>query len=666
LAAAAFLGGQSRLKAGCGQDCPPSKDGFRPCTTSHESNIAFSAKGIYPANMASPAKRASLGIALVAALAVVLALLAVLQYRWSLEISRAERTHIEASLNTSVNQFRQEFYRELTQVSTAFHSDPAAEPDDFWSSYAERYQAWTRTASHPDLVAGVFVWQAGPPTPGNAPRLLQLRPADGQFEPVDWPASLAGLRAGMQPPEPRTFAWGAWTLEERIPALVRPIFNFSGPRRRPGTGPRGEMGARQAQPPAPPNLLGFAIVELNRAALDRLLGELAQRYFAGPDGFIYNVVVVSGAADNSVVYRSDPQLTAASLNPPDARAALVPATPAENRAIEGMPPRDLSATRRRPGRGGGGFARTRGAIILPSAAEPPWQLLARHKGGSLESVVAADRRRNLLLSFGVLLLLAVSMALIILSTQRARRLARLQMEFVAGVSHELRTPVAVICSAADNLAEGFVGGKDQVKEYGALIRNEGRRLAGMIEQILRFAAGQSRPASYDLGPVAVSETVARLLASISTLPEAEGFTVEREIDPDLPPVQADAAAFTHCLENLILNALKYGGEKRWVRVSAGRTEGGSRVRIGVEDRGEGIDAADLPHIFEPFYRGKSAQAAQIHGAGLGLSLARDIAEGMGGRLRVSSERGRGSTFTLELPAATVAAEPLRHTAQPTV
>jgi signal transduction histidine kinase len=310
-------------------------------------------------------------------------------------------------------------------------------------------------------------------------------------------------------------------------------------------------------------------------------------------------------------------------------------------------------------------ALSRGALILPSAAEPPWQLLARHKGGSLESVVAADRRRNLVLSFGVLLLLAVSMALIILSAQRARRLARLQMEFVAGVSHELRTPVAVICSAADNLAEGFVGAKDQVKEYGSLVRNEGRRLAGMIEQILHFAAGQSRQAGYHLEPVPVAEAVARVLANISALPDAEGLVVEREIDPELPPVQADAAALTHCLENLILNALKYGGEKRWVRIRAGSTDG-SQVRIGVEDRGEGIDPADLPHIFEPFYRGKSARAAQIHGAGLGLSLARDIAEGMGGRLEVSSERGRGSTFTLELPAAgplsRPADEPLPRTA----
>jgi len=604
--------------------------------------------------MAPPAKRAFLRIALVAALAAVLVLLAVLQYRWSLEISRAERTRIEASLNTSVNQFRQEFYRELTQVSTAFHSDPTAEPDDFWSSYAERYQAWARTATRPDLVANVFVWQAGGP-------LRQLRPADGEFEPVDWPASLAGLRARVeeeprQPPGPGP--GGAWILEERIPALVRPIYNISGPRwRRFGGAPR------QAEPPAPPPrvVLGFAIVELNRAALDRLLGELAQRYFAGPDGFIYNVVVVSGAPDGKVIYRSDPELTAASLNPPDARAALVPSTPAENRAIEGAPPRDQAA-RTRGGRGNRGtfMPRTRGAFIVPSAAEEPWQLLARHKGGSLESVVAADRRRNLLLSFGVLLLLAVSMALIIVSTQRARRLARLQMEFVAGVSHELRTPVAVICSAADNLAEGFVGGKDQVKEYGALIRNEGRRLAGMIEQILRFAAGQSRAAHYELGPVAAEEAIGRVLASISALPEAEGFTVEREIEPGLPAVEADAAALTHCLENLILNALKYGGDQRWMRVRAAKSDGGSRVRIGVEDRGAGIDPADLPHIFEPFYRGKSAQAAQIHGAGLGLSLARDIAEGMGGHLDASSEPGRGSTFTLELPAA--AAEALPRTA----
>jgi signal transduction histidine kinase len=252
------------------------------------------------------------------------------------------------------------------------------------------------------------------------------------------------------------------------------------------------------------------------------------------------------------------------------------------------------------------------------------------------------------------------MALIVSWTQRARRLAHMQMEFVAGVSHELRTPVAVICSAADNLAEGFVGSKEQVKEYGSLIRNEGRRLAGMIEQILRFASGQARQANYTLEPVSVNEAVERVLAGISALPAAEGFTVERAIDASLPPVKADAAALNHCLENLILNALKYGGDARWARVSAGAADGGSRIRILVEDHGIGIEAADLPHIFEPFYRGRAAQAAQIHGAGLGLSLAREIAEEMGGRLEVASEEGAGATFTLELQAA----EPSQGAASP--
>ena len=612
-------------------------------------------------------------MALVVVLAAVLVLLAVLQYRWSLEISRAEQTRIAASLNNSVNEFRQAFYRELVQVSTAFSNEPEAGGEDFWLGFAERYRDWTRTAARPDLVARVFVMRTDKP---HASGLLRLDPSnEGSLDPVAWPPELASLKhmieerldaeshrpPGPPLPELRSFAW---TMEEDIPALVRPIFNFGR-----GYWRRDAAGAPPGQGPAPPRtLLGFVIVELDRGALDRLLGELAQRYFAGPDGFIYNVAVVSGAANGKIIYRSDAQPTAQALNPPDARVALLPVTGAENRALEAGPPgnpaeRPRMQRRSRAGANRGPFlARGRGALILPAPGADPWILLARHKSGSLEAVVAAERTRNLLLSFGVLLLLAVSMALIVLSAQRARRLARLQMEFVAGVSHELRTPVTVICSAADNLAEGFVGAKDQVKEYGVLIRNQGRRLAGMIEQILHFAAGQARAANYELAPVAVPEAIAAVLASVSDLPEAAGFTVEREIDPGLPPVQADAAALSRCLENLVLNAFKYSAENRWVRIRAAKAKGSPHVRISVEDRGVGIDPADLPHIFEPFYRGKAAQAAQIHGAGLGLSLARDMAEGMGGRLEAESELGRGSTFTMELRVAEAAAEPLPRTA----
>jgi signal transduction histidine kinase len=226
------------------------------------------------------------------------------------------------------------------------------------------------------------------------------------------------------------------------------------------------------------------------------------------------------------------------------------------------------------------------------------------------------------------------------------------MQFVAGVSHELRTPLAVICSAGDNLADGVVEETEQVRKYGALIRDEGRRLAGMVEQTLQFAAVESGRKRYDLQPVDVGNVIETTLAEAEPMIQAAGFAVEKTIEAKLPLAKADASALSQCIQNLITNALKYGLENRWMGVRAAAVTGarGPEVRITVEDKGAGIEPADLPHIFEPFYQGRAAGRAKSPGAGLGLSLAKDAMEAMGGSISVKGAPGEGSSFSLHLPA----------------
>jgi two-component system sensor histidine kinase BaeS len=123
------------------------------------------------------------------------------------------------------------------------------------------------------------------------------------------------------------------------------------------------------------------------------------------------------------------------------------------------------------------------------------------------------------------------------------------------------------------------------------------------------------------------------------------------VAPDLPLVEADEDALCRAIGNLVTNALKYGADGRWIGVTAerGSYRGRAEVRISVADRGRGIEPEDLPHIFEPFYRGRHAVERQIHGNGLGLSLVRRIAEAHGGRVSVKSARSEGTTFILHLP-----------------
>jgi signal transduction histidine kinase len=271
---------------------------------------------------------------------------------------------------------------------------------------------------------------------------------------------------------------------------------------------------------------------------------------------------------------------------------------------------------------------------------------------TVRALLGASRIR-LLTALGLGLLLG-SVALWGFQKLRVRsavQLAKLQMDFVASVSHELRTPIAAILSAAENLRDGLVTKRDDIIQHTTVITDQAAQLTNLVEQVLSFASTAESNQLHPLGNLRIDEVIDDALRSTTSLLQEAGFTLERQIQSGLPPVVGEFSVLSHCLQNLIANAVKYSSGNRWVRVSAGMDERSHQIQIRVHDHGMGIHDSDLPHIFEPFYRSPEVVTARIKGTGLGLSIAKRSAEAFGGTLAVSSQVGVGTVFTVSLPAA---------------
>ena len=215
------------------------------------------------------------------------------------------------------------------------------------------------------------------------------------------------------------------------------------------------------------------------------------------------------------------------------------------------------------------------------------------------------------------------------------------------------TPLTVIHTAAYNLRGKLAANPAQVERYGVLIQQESGRLKELVQQVLRFSSATAGRAIQNPEPLSVPDVLEETLESAHAVFQQAGCVVEKNIESDLPLVMGDPMALKQALQNLLHNAAKYGaGESHWVGVSACRTgsESAPVVEIRVADRGPGIPADEQAHIFEPFFRGRSALQDQIHGTGLGLNLAKKIVEAHGGSIQVKSVVMKGSEFVVRLPA----------------
>ena len=606
-------------------------------------------------------------------LCALLLLTAGLQYRWINRLSEAEHQQRRALLETTLRNVRGDFDRSLRDTTQIFRRSLGVGANTDWEAQLNAtVTQWVRD-EHTSLLRAVSFaqWQK------DGSVVFKRRAlTEAGFSQTDWPAELAayrtmlaeGLRAsnGQLPLTPRELAQDfiaaqpllAFQLVEdpRREAELRAF-----PERAERLGPPEEqrdleerMATLSSAPPANlsgPILKGWCFLEFDATYLqNRFVPELIARYFSqnnrgGMEGFelalltgqppralystkgsLTNEAIASFAnADAAVVL-----FTRRLLSQPDnARPPQPPAPP-----LPGAPPPD--AQRPMPP-----DFKAFDAAVDPLA----WRLVVKDAAGSVETAIAQARRRNLAAAFGVLLVLAASFALLLLAMRRVNRLAAQQLEFVAGVSHELRTPLAVIQSTSHNLAQGLVKDPQRVQQYGMVIQTETRRLTHQLEQVLAFAGIQSGRRLYDLRAVDVKEVCQRALAAHPFA--AEGWRVECELPNDLPPVEADAAALESVVNNLLHNAHKYAAAGRWLRLRAEHAR--DEIHITIADHGPGIAPADLPHLFEPFYRGQRVLASSVPGAGLGLSLVQRQLKAMGGRVTVKSDEGAGTAFTLHLP-----------------
>jgi two-component system, OmpR family, phosphate regulon sensor histidine kinase PhoR len=259
-------------------------------------------------------------------------------------------------------------------------------------------------------------------------------------------------------------------------------------------------------------------------------------------------------------------------------------------------------------------------------AEKPWLLTVRTIGRDTVLVRLVDR-------------------------SAARAAEKMRVDFVANASHELRTPLSTIIGYAETLAEPGELDPEAVAQFGGVIGSEAKRMLRIVTDLMslsrieadRFVAPRERVVLADLAQI-VAEQGRELL-------KQRECTITVEADPEGTAVAGDFAQLLQMADNLVSNAIRYGCTEAGGEVRIAVRRKGPSVSLSVSDQGDGIPAEHLPRLTERFYRVDEARSRNSGGTGLGLAIVKHVVERHRGTISISSEPGRGTTVTVQLPAA---------------
>jgi signal transduction histidine kinase len=239
-----------------------------------------------------------------------------------------------------------------------------------------------------------------------------------------------------------------------------------------------------------------------------------------------------------------------------------------------------------------------------------------------------------------------------LERDKVAGLLHLRRQLVAAVSHELRTPVATLRGYLESTLSHQQDLPYTLGHDLAVMEQETLRLQSLIDDLFTLARAEAGGLTLQLKPVNMAVVVRCCVDVVAPLAwRSSKVEVLVELPASLPPAMADEGRLEQIIHNLLRNAIRHTPPGGIVAVSATATV--DAIALQVRDTGEGISPADLPHIWERFYRAESTRAHDAGGAGLGLALVKELAEAMDGTVAVHSDPGQGSSFTVRLPLACV-------------
>ncbi len=616
------------------------------------------------------------------ALLALVPVLAWMQYRWLDRLVRREAEHRRTHLTTSALQFAWTFNERLIAVQSHFAVQPDSNLATLEDTLHERMESW-RSNRDARLIKDVILVRNGSAADG-VPMLLRY---DAQTERFLDDAVLDtvqnGNRNGTQDEMRRSLRDSIEFLSAMLPpttrilsgmvGLIIPIIPSQPPQRR--FLPLGKFGKGEnsnGQPPGrlPERLPGrqfgngaqfrrlpdcVVLIFDEHFLREGLLGGLVQEYcYSDEKEQLYTCSILERDAQTPLfqTYSTTQKTTVADIvfpigslpaRPPRLQAGALPPSVVNRLAGMSLNIDSLQHLLHNNNRRNAG-----------AQASPQFELHLRYANGSLEDDIRRAQWGNIAVSVGLVLLFGVGLGLIVVVSLRAGRLARQQMQFVAGVSHEFRTPLAALRSASENLAHGIVKTPEQAQRYGSVMRQEINRLWEMVEQTLMFAGVQTRAESNEMQQLVVSDLIEQAVKVSRMFVSNDDFTIHLDIEPNLPHIEGNHSALVSAIANLLSNAVKYSSDeplrrKIDIRARLLSTKKHCEVVLSVQDYGIGISEKERKYIFEPFYRAKDVRESDIRGNGLGLALVKTIVERHKGRITLDSTLGEGSTFMLHLP-----------------